>query len=497
MIGAKTLVTLALFAIGVAAAVAFGVLAPVRLASHGTGTLFFIGCFAVVIGTLIFRFWRLDEPSAHYFRFAPKRDHFTTEEAHFVGGENRRVTLGDNRGEAFDLGARLQHALCIGLALLLALACINARALGLLDGFRAGLDKKGAIYCPEPEAQAKAAVDPNLPGCELIRRAFALGYAKSLGQCAPQHQSAAAPPPCTRRQRDEPVLHYAWRLLDKTWTKLHSTTTAKHELAVDLGRAGERGRAQVEMLASAPHASHHLWTNLPDPGGAFGPRSCEDRYRWMAHRPAPIGERQSSQVLEHVLAQLLFEGRYEPAAASCREFHVHWNAPLDTCKRLAADPRAVLASALSEIDTVVKRQRGGSVSFQCYFEDVAAPATSMPFQLAGRDFTVDELHVPPSPANAMLYTDRYDAVARLLVRGFHYGALLSEAGIQGTPGGMQAAFGGNDYLLTRLYGLDAVDIYLEAGFLVTRPDLLEVYPYQRHLRNYVQLFRRQYARGRL
>jgi hypothetical protein len=84
-------------------------------------------------------------------------------------------------------------------------------------------------------------------------------------------------------------------------------------------------------------------------------------------------------------------------------------------------------------------------------------------------------------------------VARLLVPGFHYGALLSEAGI---PTGAPARFDGHDYLLTRLYGLDSVDIYLDAGILAARPDLIEVYPYERHLRNYVQLFRRQYTRVR-
>ena len=32
--------------------------------------------------------------------------------------------------------------------------------------------------------------------------------------------------------------------------------------------------------------------------------------------------------------------------------------------------------------------------------------------------------------------------------------------------------------------------------IADRPDLLEVYPYQRHLKNYVQMFRRQYRRER-
>jgi hypothetical protein len=44
-----------------------------------------------------------------------------------------------------------------------------------------------------------------------------------------------------------------------------------------------------------------------------------------------------------------------------------------------------------------------------------------------------------------------------------------------------------------------VDIFLEPDWLSRRTDLLEVYPYHLHLKNYVRLFRKQYllARGRL
>jgi hypothetical protein len=485
MIGAKTLVMLTLLSLSVAAAVVFGVLAPERLAGIGAGTLFFAGGFAVAGGALIFRFWRLGEPSLHYFRLAARSD---PEEAHFVGGDRRHVALGDNRGEAFDLGPRTQRAICVALTLLFALACADSRALDLLDGFRRRFGNGGATYCPEAPAQATPVIDPNLAGCELMRRAHALGYVKSLGQCAPREPLAATAPPCTRRQRDEPALHYAWRLLDRAWSKLRATP-ARPDFGAQLARAGERSRAELEVLSSAPHASHHLWTNLPDPGdGAFRAETCADRYRWLAHRPSGDG----SRVFEHVLAQLLFESRYEPSVGSCREFHVHWNAPPDACKRLAADPSVV--GALPDVAAVLERARSahsavGFLSFQCYFEDAASAPTTTPFDYAGQGFTVEEIHVAPAKTE----TDRYHAVARLLVPGFHYGALLSEAGI---PTGAPARFDGHDYLLTRLYGLDSVDIYLDAGILAARPDLVEVYPYERHLRNYVQLFRRQYTRVR-
>ncbi|MCU1276647.1 MAG: hypothetical protein JWM53_193 [bacterium] len=523
MIGAKTLVTMTLLTAGVVAAFAFGVFSPERLASRGFGTLFLVGAFAVVVGTLMFRFWRLGEPSLHYFRWATDTKQWSSaHEAHFVGTERRRITLGDNRGEAFDLGPRLHQAVCVAIALLLALGCIDSRALGLLGRFEHSVGGAGSSYCPEPDAEPTTNVDPNVPGCELIRRAYALGYAKSLGQCEAQKKRATASADCTRRRRDEPALHYAWRLLNRSWTSLRKHTEPayfaglEHDFGARVDRLGSLGRAERQMLASAPRASHHIWTNLPDPGdGAFREQTCAERYRSVAHRPAPpAGDKRASKVFEHVLAQLLFESRYEPAAGSCREYHVHWGAPLAACQRLAANPEAALASvsALADVEVVLDRRRlaheraaspapplepSAVVSFQCYFEGDGAEHKSTPLTLGGQRFSVEELRVPPSPPGATLYVDRYDAVAKLLVHGFHYGALLSEAGIEpGASDGLQAAFAGHDFLLTRLHGLDSLDIYLDAGWIAARPDLLEVYPYERHLKNYVEIFRRQYARVR-
>ncbi len=149
------------------------------------------------------------------------------------------------------------------------------------------------------------------------------------------------------------------------------------------------------------------------------------------------------------------------------------------------------------------------MSFHCYFEGDAHERTARPFTLDGHPFAAEELAVPPSAPDAALYVDRYDAVARLLVSGFHYGRFLSEAALDGTAAapvgandpaaGLDGAFGADDFLLTRLYELESVDIYLDPAWLLKRPDLLDVYPYERHLRNYVQMFRRQYRRqaGRL
>src|SRR5262249_27004628 len=117
-------------------------------------------------------------------------------------------------------------------------------------------------------------------------------------------------------------------------------------------------RAEQQVLSSAPHASHHIFTNLSDPqDGAVREETCADRYRWLAHPPPPGEKARESKVFERVVAQLLFESRYEPAAGYCREYHVHWGAPADACQRLAARPEATLANveALKSVRAALER----------------------------------------------------------------------------------------------------------------------------------------------
>jgi hypothetical protein len=525
VIGTKTLATVTLLVGGLVTAIVLGVLAPARLLSRDWGTLFLVGCFGVVVGTVMFRFFRLGEQSRNYFRWSTEVTPWELAEGHFLGSDERRITLGENHGEAFDLPAAAQHVIAVAIALLLALSCIDSRAIELLDKARHNVLTATSSYCPEEEPEEQTTLDPNAPGCELVRRAYALGYAESLGECAPKtKERAAAAAPCTRRQRDEPLLHYAWRLLAGFGSSARKQIDRAHmdKLERDFQTRFHHARAvaaaEREMLASAPHASHHIWTNLPDPGDdAFKPESCADHYRWLPHRP-PISkdDKGGSKVFEHIVAQLLFESRYEPAAGACREYHVHWSAPRDLCKRLAANPEATLREthALEPVKTTLERYELGKelepltghkqtlepqsfLSFQCYIEGDQPAQSSLAFSFAGHSFVADEVHVA-TPRDSTLAIDRYEAIASLLVRGFHYGALMSEAGLEPARSstGLEAAFTGSDYLLSRLYGLESLDIYLDAGWIAERPELLEVYPYQRHLKNYVQVFRRQYKRER-
>src|SRR4051812_41619065 len=122
--------------------------------------------------------------------------------------------------------------------------------------------------CAEPKAQEapRAEDDPSVPGCALIRRAFELGYAKSLGHCAETKRAVEETQICTLRQRDEPYLHYAYRLLSRFGGRVRQATTAsalaglRHDFEEKVDHLADRYDRQRQVMATAPHASHHIWT---------------------------------------------------------------------------------------------------------------------------------------------------------------------------------------------------------------------------------------------
>jgi hypothetical protein len=544
MIGTRTIATASLLAFALATAFAFGTFARERLVTRGFGTLLAIGVFGIVVGTLVFRFFRMGDRSRHYLRWATEKSGFDVSEGHFVGGEVRRVVIGANHeNEAADLPSWASLLASITVASVLALA-VDGRALSRLGRASGEMPSMASSYCSddrEAPSQARDVRDVNEPGCELVRRAFALGYTKSLGTCSLKRNEVVAShkPECTRRQRDEPWLHYSYRLLARALDSLRGTARAAYfTKAFDDFRAraqhlGALRLAELEMLTSSPHASHHIWTTLADPGnGAFQETSCSSRYARLPHRATPSlasanEATKASLVFEHIVAQLLFEGTYATSAGRCREYHVHWGAPASACADLAANPESFLAQngVLADVRRALGRfhvanelvalgqpkptlEPSAFISFQCYVESASASRENesraqsrTTFTVDGNTFSADEVRVGPSPADADLYVDRYYAVARLLARGFHYGHLMSEVGIDKLGGGgptreLEMALAGPDYLLSRLYELESIDIYLDPGFLAHRPDLLEIYPYERHLKNYVEVFRHEYRRDR-
>lgn len=240
---------------------------------------------------------------------------------------------------------------------------------GVLRLRELGAGGPAAGRCKDPEVEeievAEPEPEPPPPveqaGCALVRRAYQLGYAKSLGSCAPRQAApvAKAPPkvkpppePCLRRHQDEPFLHYAWRRWSEAagWfgevRPVAGTAAQAREVRTKLDYFGTLTASSAHALRAVPHAAHHLWIALPDPRPAswlaqhLAGRDCEARYvdvplwrRWEHGEEAAL--------VEHALGQLLFASRFG-TTTSCANYRLHWGAPDDACERLLAEPEAFL-----------------------------------------------------------------------------------------------------------------------------------------------------------
>jgi hypothetical protein len=284
-----------------------------------------------------------------------------------------------------ELPGMVQRALLLAGFASVAIAGIGnhaaARILQLPDELAAPAPSE---YCmPEPAAPAtpepveQPAQPVEQPGCALVIRAFKLGYAKSLGACAPRQAAPVAAAPvaaakkevCTRRQLDEPFLHYGYRRVsgaagaavsvDPISATDHRVSEVRSHIDFLDGLLADIRHA----ITGSPHAAHHLWVNLPDPHPGeitdyfTGSERCSQRFAdlplWPAWRPGD-----EARVVEHVLGQLLFATRFG-TTASCSDYTIHWNATTDTCRRLVADPMPVLErdGALPSVHAVLDRRR--------------------------------------------------------------------------------------------------------------------------------------------
>lgn len=292
--------------------------------------------------------------------------------------------LGRRGGAAFDLRRRIfvddspttpQLPGAVARLLLgLAFFTIAATALGnhgvvRLRELGAGGPPTGR--CKPPVAEEEEAGDEPEPppppppvdqaGCALVRRAYQLGYAKSLGSCAPKTAAAPAPvarqvkappEPCTRQQLDEPFLHYAWRRWGEVlaWfgevRPVRGSAAQAEEVRTKLEYFGSLTASSGHALSAVPHAAHHVWIALPDPRPAswlakhLAGRDCEARYAdvplWRSWSPG-----QEGALIEHALGQLLFSSRFGTTTA-CANYRLHWGAGEGACDRLVKDPETFL-----------------------------------------------------------------------------------------------------------------------------------------------------------
>ncbi|MEM6733694.1 MAG: hypothetical protein AAF658_19195, partial [Myxococcota bacterium] len=433
------------------------------------------------------------------------------EENAWLGVSRLGIAIGSNDGGARELPRVFSLVTVVSTTFVIGVTTLDARALHLLEGFPERLGSVTGRLCPEPGTAVTKKKDDKL-GCALVRRAYALGYADSLGDCEESEEIEIEI--CTLRQSDEPLLHYAWRRLRESsarWTTVGQTTPLQ-EAVEEFRRNTERIQplyeTQADVLGAAPRAAHHVFTNLPHPGGLIGgtagelfdPRSCTERYRRLSHRHEPSEDAtlESSRAFDHVFGQLLFETRYDDPVGYCPEYVVHWQSPSDVCERLVKDAAIALddVGARAMTDRVFdryERERNLSavrpslgknarsrpvqwvLSFQCYMEEerFAPLQRNMDVTYRGKQFTVVELRAPPPPPGRP--AERYGLVASLMAPEFQYGLLFSEALNDDDPEAQvsQAFFAEDGGYLSRLGLLSTIDVFLRDNWLLERPDMLE------------------------
>ncbi|MEO7095948.1 MAG: hypothetical protein ABI175_21990, partial [Polyangiales bacterium] len=452
MIGIKSVSAIVLAAAAVAIGVWRGVFSAEHFVHLSAASAFAIGLFASACAALVGYGWR------------PRLRSLTA-----IAVRDGKPAIVDDATTARELPALAQRAALVIVFATIALGTLGNEATARIGNVPADLSKPSrSEYChpeapaePEPEPEPEVAPPQvDQAGCALVKRAYALGYAKSLGSCAPKtitiapaKKVEAVVEVCMRRQLDEPFLHYAYRKLVET------TSDAAPVDAMSARVRGVRTRLDYarDLLADirhavtgTPHASHHIWTDLADPHPhTFGQRftghpPCASYYADLPLWPAWTATTPANTVFEHVFGQLLFATRFG-TTASCSDYTIHWGAAPDTCTKLAAAPEGFLADsdALPSIHAVLDRRKrqiamrelSGKLgeratlpeppparavtSVSCMMFDGVKPVVAKALTVEGEQLVLREVHAAAiAPAGAGTI-EVYKAVA-LLLSGSRY-----------------------------------------------------------------------------
>ena len=336
------------------------------------GLTFSIGLAATILGFIFCRFWHFDGISLYSFHFSHYDPHQKNAIELFRYKANVFFIAHETTLPRAELPTFLRILICVLAFFSILLLCVDNRNFYKLVSLPNLLLAANTEFCPE-SLYKEELVGETPPGCELVIRAFELGYAKDLGQCAPKKLSEKELSLCAKRRHGEPYLHYSYRLL---FDSMKNLKTAVKENNLDIvGKKFDLQWEQIEALKdyqlyainASPRASHHIWTNLPSPDTGFTSLlkdtlnidHCLERFQKQTNTVTSSYEdlRRESDYLEHAYGQLLFSPKVERTVAFCREYKIHWNAEINTCERLANSPEQVLKefAILEPIRLVLKR----------------------------------------------------------------------------------------------------------------------------------------------
>ena len=528
MIGLKTISSIAVSVLLIAIAALRGALGLDHLAHLSAGACFMIGLIASLTLGLVAAGWRPELRS----RTALSLD----------GVRPRIIEDATPR----ELPGAIQRVLLFAGFASIALLALSNHAAAKISKLPTEMTAPSpSQFCLPQKPIDKAEPSPLLPvvdqpGCALVRRAFKLGYAKTLGACAPRQATAVAPAPvtrhelCTRRQLDEPLLHYGYRRVSGafgTVTSVDPVHAVEHrvsELRTHVDYLDSLLADVHHAISGTPHAAHHLWVNLPDPHpGSWrdhftGAPRCSTRYANLPLWPT-WSEADGARVVEHVLGHLLFATRFG-TTASCNDYVIHWDAPIDACERLATDPvrfldregaldsvRAVLdrrhrllevaqlAKALGREPPAAPPAASSIVSLQCFILDplvarspIAGGPSGKQLEIDGDEIGLRESHIGAIRPTGDGPLDIYIQLASLL--GGPDTTIVAPQAVL-----LPEDIAGDNFRLTRLDPLADADPFRGARWPLGRPELVAIYPFERHLHAFIETFRRRYLaqRGRL
>jgi hypothetical protein len=172
---------------------------------------FFIGFFSILFGVGFYSFWSLGEKSIYTIHFAktrflPKGVDVIFEHKDFSFGVSSQI-----KTRSAELSSLTREVFCVGIFLSMALATLDNGGFEKLVQFPAELLESKTGYCPTKDESIEEA--PPKEGCELIIRAYKLGYAKDLGICEPEEIDPEKMEICEKRREGEPYFYYMSRLL--------------------------------------------------------------------------------------------------------------------------------------------------------------------------------------------------------------------------------------------------------------------------------------------
>jgi hypothetical protein len=449
------------------------------------------------------------------------------------------IVLAENRGKpAWDLPLSLQKALMVPAILCISIMLVNSRSLRLLSDIPKLLEPSPNEFCPRDDELSELDQEQTPPGCELVIRAYELGYADSLGDCKPKKPGGAEGDICRRRHYDEPFFHYAYRKMkrfytesfqpviqgrvDQEWARFQDRTKQLKDLA----------RSQTLSMQASPHASHHVFTNMPRPEQSIQQHvldiiqinSCLQKYTEMPHTLPADGESEPGDQFDFAYGHLLFSQRHEAAAGYCPEYTVHWEMPEDTCQNLAANPESALTDmgVWSEVESVMDRKTieqrlalegqeenrptrlASLLSFQCIWAmDKEPELNTYDVKIGEESIKIAEMGIARQnlTAGQKIPKALFHRLATTLLPHFSYSSFLSNQSLDlGSEDHIAQSFAQSSRApLTRLELLRKADIMLGHEWLQEHPGLIEIYPWHLHLYNFVESFRREYrnSRGRL